>query len=59
MINVYKAGGPWKTESGIEYTVKSINLGDKSSHISDGWKSILSEVKKPRTKKVIKDDNEK
>ena len=36
MINVFKLGGAWKTESGLEYTVKPINNRDK-----DGWHRTL------------------
>lgn len=37
MINVFKLGGAWKTESGLEYTVKPVNNRDKDKYLSNGW----------------------
>ena len=56
MINVFKAGGAWKSE-GFDYTVKAVN-------ISESRELIKEEAKKAKPKKVTpkkvakKDDNE-
>ena len=58
MIHIYKSGGKWKSD-GKEYTVKVINIEDKSKFLADGWVSSLDEIK-PKTKrkaKVKSDDN--
>lgn len=44
MINVFKAedNGKWKTSSGVPYTVKAINAGDKAKFPEKtGWRPTL------------------
>ncbi len=57
MIHVYKYGGKWKSKDNKEYDIKAIDRSKLKEHLDDGWKESLSEVKKPRAKKVSKDDN--
>ena len=63
MINVFKAGGAWKSE-GFDYTVKAVNISESRELIKDGWFATLEEAKKAKPKKVTpkkvakKDDNE-
>lgn len=45
MINVFKLGGDWKTENGLEYTSKNIDRKDLQEHLSKGWVKTLSELK--------------
>lgn len=46
---LYKAGGDWKTDDGVAYTVRAFNDSDISEALSSGWKrsaeSIEAEVK--------------
>lgn len=58
MIHVYKYGGDWRTDKGIEYTIKPINSNQIDEYLSSGWVQSLDEVKKPRAKKATKNDNE-
>lgn len=44
MINVFKPGGNWKTNSGFEYTVKPVNNRDKDKYLSDGWFTSLEDA---------------
>ena len=37
MINVFKAGGDWKTKNGFEYTVKSVSSKQANDYLADGW----------------------
>lgn len=59
MIHIFKSGGEYKSSDGKEYSIKAINIKDKDAHLNDDWVSSLDEVKKPKAKKVIKDDNQK
>lgn len=66
MLNIYKAGGKYKKESGAEYSVKTINERDKSKYMVDGWvlkldliedveEAVFEEVEeKPKAKKKAK-----
>ena len=45
MINVYKAGGDWKTEDGHSYTVKTVNNREIESFLADGWCRDLEDTK--------------
>ena len=49
MINVFKAGGDWKTKDGKSYTVKPVN---KLSEAGDGYFASLEEALKVKPKKA-------
>ena len=54
MIHVYKYGGDWSAGD-LQYTVKCVN--DPKSYLLDGWVLSLSEVKPPKKRKAVKDDD--
>jgi len=54
MFLVYKHGGDWSVGD-LKYTVKCVN--EPESYLSDGWFLSLSEVKPPKKKKAVKDDD--
>lgn len=63
MINVFKAGGAWKSGD-FDYTVKAVNISKSRELIKDGWFATLEEAKasKPKKvtpKKVAKKDDDK
>lgn len=45
MINVYKAGGDWKTDDGHSYTVKTVNRREADALLADGWCKNLDDTK--------------
>lgn len=53
MINVFKIGGDWKSEGGIEYDVKPVN---KLSEAKEGYYATLEEAikKAPKQKQKSK-----
>lgn len=63
MINVFKAGGAWKSGS-FDYTVKCVEKPEALELSEDGWFKTLEEAKASKPKKVTakkvanKDDNE-
>lgn len=44
MIHLYRVGGIRKTESGIEYSIKAVNEGDRDLLESNGWVKSLSDL---------------
>ncbi len=67
MINIYKAGSKYKTESGVGYDIKTINASDKAKHTLNGWvtsldliddieDAVFEEIReeKPKTKRKTK-----
>tara|TARA_R110000851_G_scaffold158899_1_gene302021 strand:- start:74 stop:271 length:198 start_codon:yes stop_codon:yes gene_type:complete len=61
MINVFKAGGPWKLGS-FDYTVKVVSQSKARELIKGDWFATLEEAKpapkKPAIKKAVSNDNE-
>lgn len=63
MINVFKAGGAWKSGD-FDYTVKSVNKSKVAGLVEEGYSLTLEEAKRAKPKKVTpkkvvkKDDNE-
>jgi hypothetical protein len=51
MINVFKAGGAWKSGD-FDYTVKSVNRSKVAELIEEGYSLTLDEAKKATPKKV-------
>ena len=64
MINVFKAGGNYKTKDGTAYSVKTINECDRPKFIIDGWvlelslidvieEGVFEEIEPEKTKKIV------
>lgn len=56
MINVFKAGGDWKTKDGKSYTVKPVN---KLSEVEVGYFPTLEQALKAKPKKSAPKKSEK
>lgn len=54
MINVYKAGGDWKTKDGKTYTAKPVN---KLSEAGEGYFATLEQALKAKPKKAVKSES--
>ncbi len=51
MINVFKAGGAWKSGD-FEYTVKAVSISKSRELIEGDWFATLEEAKPSKPKKV-------
>lgn len=63
MINVFKAGGAWKSGD-FDYTVKSVDSIKARELVKEGYSLTLEDAKKAKPKKVtpkkvVKKDDDK
>ncbi len=45
MINLFKAGGDWKTEDGYNYTAIAVSSRELSDFLSNGWFRSIEDTK--------------
>lgn len=52
MIHIFKAGGPWKDESGLEYTIKAVSRKEAKVYLLNGWSASIDELKSDSVKEL-------